>query len=90
MWCQKTAGGQLEIYHLDGTLWAKGAVDERGMQGPVTFYAPDGKVAMVRPYANNNSDGAADVRIPGVELPPTIMPECSRDMTIAPTTSACP
>ncbi|MBA3391349.1 MAG: hypothetical protein H0T89_01840 [Deltaproteobacteria bacterium] len=90
MWCQRRAGGQLEVLRLDGTLWARGAVDERGLQGPITFYAPDGKIAMVRNYRDNNTDGDADVRIPGIELPPTILPVCLRDMTIAPTTTPCP
>ncbi len=45
---------------------------------------------MVRTYADDGSQGADDVRIPGVELPPTILPVCTRDMTIAPTTSPCP
>lgn len=87
MWCQSITDGQLRVFHLDGKLWAEGHVDDKGMQGEVKFFAPDGRVALVRRYRDNHTDGDDDVRITGVELPPTILSVCSTNDP--PSTTPC-
>jgi hypothetical protein len=94
MWCQKIDAGRITIFRPDGKLWADGAVDDNGLQGEIKFYAPDGSVALVRKYKDNNrdADGVDDVRVEGVNLPPTIAPVCYRNYTgdSPATTTKCP
>lgn len=89
-WCQQIADGRIRVFRTDGTLWAEGGVDGSGLQGEVRFFAPDGRVALVRSYANHSTQGDDDVRIPGIELPPTILSVCNQDPSKPPSTTPCP
>lgn len=74
LWCQRITGGQAEIFHPGGALWARGAMSDAGMEGTWEFFAADGRVARTRAYEKGHSAGPPNVLIADVELPPTIAP----------------